>query len=184
MKQLQQPTPQNNNDGDIWEQVTREIKPIKRPENIPCKPVKLKEIQQSVHLNEAYAGEKLDNLDLDITDNIDANTAKKFKREEFRIEKTLDLHGYTEDKAYEAVFKFVRTAYIQGKRCILIITGKGLKHDCDDFFASKGILKERVPQWLNTPELRPLILSYRHPSAQNGGEGSLYILLRRKRKTQ
>ena len=38
-----------------------------------------------------------------------------------------------------------------------------------------------VPQWLNMPRLRALIVVYKHPSARLGGEGALYILLRRKK---
>ncbi len=179
MKQKQ--PQQSDSDKDVWEDLTKDIKKISRPEIIPSKPVIIKEINPTVDINKAYHGNKLDKLDLGVMDNIDNNTAKKFKREEFRIEATLDLHGCTEDNAYELVFDFVKKAYIQDKRAILIITGKGYHKEEDDIFVSKGILKERVPQWLNSLELRPLILSYMHPSAKNGGEGALYILLRRKR---
>lgn len=172
---------QSSSDNEIWEDLTKDIKKISRPNIIPTKPVVIKDVTPTVNLNEAYHGNQLDKLDLGITDNIDNNTAKKFKREEFRIEATLDLHGSTENNAYDLVFDFVRKAYIQDKRCILIITGKGYRKEEEDIFISKGILKERVPQWLNSAELRPLILSYMHPSAKNGGEGALYILLRRKR---
>ena len=92
------------------------------------------------------------------------------------------MHGYTEDRAYTAVDDFIKKAYLAQKRCVLIITGKGLAHDDnDDVLAFKGLLKEKVPQWLNTRELRPLILAFRHPDVKLGGSGALYILLRRKR---
>ncbi len=169
-------------EDEAWKEITRGIKKISRSEPPSSKPLIIKEVKPHINMSEVYKGNALNSLKLDITDNIDNNTAKRFKREEFPIEATLDLHGYTEDQAYNKVFDFVRTSYIRQKRCILIITGKGLqKKDDDNIFATKGVLKERVPQWLNSSELRPLILSFRHPTAKNGGEGALYILLRRKR---
>lgn len=172
----------NPTEDDVWKELTKGIKKISQPEPPSSKPLIIKEIKPHINMSDVYKGNALDTLELNVTDNIDNNTAKRFKREEFPVEATLDLHGCTEDQAYNKVFDFVKTSYIRQKRCILIITGKGLqKKDDEDFFATKGILKERVPLWLNTPELRPLILSFRHPSAKNGGEGALYILLRRKR---
>ena len=114
---------------------------------------------------------------------IDKNTLRKFKREEFAVEAVLDLHGKTENAAFAAVDDFVPRCYAQGKRCIVIITGKGLNVENDEgIFATKGVLKKMVPQWLNLPRLRAMILIYKHPSARLGGDGALYILLRRRKK--
>lgn len=116
-------------------------------------------------------------------DGIDKNTLRKFKREEFAVEAVLDLHGKTENAAFAAVDDFVPRCYAQGKRCIVIVTGKGLNVENDEsIFAAKGVLKKMVPQWLNLPRLRAMILIYKHPSARLGGEGALYILLRRRKK--
>lgn len=114
---------------------------------------------------------------------IDKHTLRKFKREEFAVEAVLDLHGKTENAAFAAVDDFVPRCYAQGKRCIIIVTGKGLNVETDEhIFATKGVLKKLVPQWLNMPRLRAMILIYKHPSARLGGDGALYILLRRYKK--
>lgn len=119
-------------------------------------------------------------LEDDAFGGIDKNTLRKFKREEFAIEATLDLHGKTENSAYEAVADFIPRCYASAKRCVCIITGKGLNvHADNDIFPQKGILKQLVPQWLNAPHLRGMILIYKHPTARLGGDGALYILLRR-----
>ena len=121
--------------------------------------------------------------DLELSDfhNVDASTAKKIKKSKFAIEGKLDLHGYTVDKAYDAVRNFIFEAYNQQKRCVLIVTGKGYKKEDDDIFSSKGILREKVPAWLNAPDVRPLILSINNPQEKLGGAGSLYVILRRHR---
>jgi len=113
---------------------------------------------------------------------IDKSTLKRFKREEFAVEAILDLHGKTEQQAFEQVDDFITQSYNLGRRCVIIITGKGLSvHPDDDFLTTKGILKKQVPQWLNMARLRGMILVYKHPSERLGGSGSLYILLRRHR---
>ena len=180
MKQRPQNQP-DEEDSSFWEEVTNGVKKITRPQTIPAKKIVLKEVVPTIRMNEVYQGECLKKIIAGDLDNIDNNTAKRFKRGEFKIEAELDLHGYTEEKAFEAVHSFIKKAYLQNKRCVLIITGKGYHQDSDDIFASKGILKDRVPQWLNNQELRPLILSFIHPEAKLGGSGALYILLRRQR---
>ena len=91
--------------------------------------------------------------------------------------------GYTENKAFDAVVSFVKRSYLKGRRCIAIITGKGLhQNDEDGTFAGRGVLKERVPQWLNQPDIRPLILAVHHPEHRQSGSGVIRILLRRQRE--
>lgn len=111
---------------------------------------------------------------------IDKSTMRKFKREEFRVEAVLDLHGLTEDEAFAKVDNFIPQSYALGRRCVMIITGKGIRiHPDEDIFAAKGVLRKQVPQWLNMARLRAMILIYKHPSEKMGGSGALYILLRR-----
>ena len=111
---------------------------------------------------------------------IDKSTLRKFKREEFRVEAVLDLHGLTEDEAFAKVDSFIPQNYALGRRCVMIITGKGIRvHPDEDIFAAKGVLRKQVPQWLNMARLRAMILIYKHPSEKMGGSGALYILLRR-----
>ncbi|MBP1531974.1 MAG: Smr/MutS family protein, partial [Alphaproteobacteria bacterium] len=113
---------------------------------------------------------------------IDSATLRKFKKEEFKTEAVIDLHGLTEDVAFEKVDEFIPRCYAQGKRCIIIITGKGSAHKDEDIFAVKGVLRKSVPQWLNMPRLRSMILVYKHPSERLGGSGALYILLKRNKE--
>ena len=111
---------------------------------------------------------------------IDNSTLNKFKKEEFKTEAVLDLHGFTEKEAFDKVEDFIVRCYNQAKRCVIIITGKGLRiKEDDDIFSTKGVLHRQVPRWLNLPRLRAMILVYKHPSERLGGAGALYILLRR-----
>lgn len=119
----------------------------------------------------------------DFTGGVDKATLRKFKKEEFTVEAVLDLHGLNEDEAFEKVDAFIPQCYNAGKRCIIIITGKGINiHSTEDVFMAKGVLRKQLPQWLNMPRLRGMILVYKHPSERLGGSGAVYILLRRNKE--
>ena len=169
----------DSEDEKFWFEIVKDV--VKTPSsNVVCevkkKKINIRKSEQTVPLT-IYEH----NLSLGTTSDIDANTFKRFKREEYGVEAKLDLHGFTEDRAYPAVFNFITSSYLAKKRCVLIITGKGSFHEIEDVFVPKGVLKDRVPQWLKTDELKQLILTYIHPSEKLGGSGSLYILLRRNR---
>lgn len=183
MKKLNE-TPQIK-DADAWEENIKGIKKFKQPEIPPGAeaPLIIDEVRQSVNYADAYSGSALGSLNIGEFDSIDRRTAEKFRKGEFKIERRLDLHGLTEKEAFEAVGSFIRNAYLQSLRCVLIITGKGLTRETDDWYDKKGILKECVPAWLNTPELRPLILAASYAKQEDGGTGALYVLLRRHRQT-
>lgn len=188
MKNLNKKTPPLSqpdiNDKKAWEEAVKDVKKTHQPPEFDDNSVITVEIRPVVNVFEAYQGDKLDNIETDSYAGIDRQTVKKFKREEYPVEAVLDLHGTTEKDAASQVRAFITNAYAAQKRCVMIITGKGSMHkeQEDDIFASRGILKFSVPNWLNSPELRPLILTYKHPSEALGGSGALYILLRRKRK--
>ncbi|MBR2033502.1 MAG: Smr/MutS family protein [Alphaproteobacteria bacterium] len=168
-------------DSKYWEDEVSDIKRFSPQEEKPSAPLIISPPTPKICYANAYSGNKLDTLSIGDVDNIDRKTADKFKKGEFKIQRRLDLHGFTEKEAFSAVVDFVKESYIQKLRCILIVTGKGLNKETDAWYEKKGILKECVPNWLNLPELRPLILSFAYATAEDGGSGALYVLLRRHR---
>lgn len=168
-------------DVDFWQEIVKDVRKIPTPNVDLSKPqTELPEIRQSINIFEFYKGEKLDYLYLGSFNNIDANTVKKFKRGEFKIEARLDLHGCLVDEAFGKVERFLQNAVQRGLRCVQIITGKGLHREDEGIFSSRGILKDLVPQWLNQDHLRPLLLAFDYAPIEEGGDGALMLLLRRK----
>ena len=165
----------------LWQKETSNITKTEQPDEPPSAPVYINEITPTVSYKNIPNIYQLTYLRVGDLSNMDGQTAKKVKRCEYKIDATLDLHGKTENVAYEAVLNFIKNAYLQEKRCVLIITGKGLKQEDEDIFCIKGKLKERTPIWLNSEQLRPLILGFIHPLERLGGSGALYILLRKKK---
>lgn len=180
MSNKQQPL--SKEDISSWEETIKDVEKIPTKEAIERPPIQAQPIRNSIDTRSVYQGNKLQDLQIGEISDLDKKTGNRFKRGEFKIEDRLDLHGYTEDEAWEAVNNFVKNAYIKNFRCILIVTGKGREHpENTDFLTRRGILREKVPTWLNSRELRPLILSISHAQIKDGGEGALYVLLRRKR---
>ncbi|MBR1915894.1 MAG: Smr/MutS family protein [Alphaproteobacteria bacterium] len=169
-----------DDDKIVWQKATEGVKPVKTTDHVAVSaPKKIKKrIQKDITPNcRPYRHD----LALGTSSDIDKNTMRRFKRGEFGVEALLDLHGLTTDAAYEAVKNFIISCFERQKRAVMIITGKGKIHESDDIFDTKGVLKKSVPEWLRSDMLRPMILSYIHPLPKLGGDGALYILLRRKR---
>ena len=174
--------PQHEQDDEaIWQEFVRDIPPLSK-ENIFHTKVRNLKVNPHINYESVYSGNNLSEIRADIATDMDKNTAQKFKQGKFPIEARLDLHGFTEKEAWLAVNEFVKKSYMDKKRCVIIITGKG-KHasENDDIFSSQGVLKEQLPKWLNNQELRPLILACSEALPRDGGSGAFYILLRRHR---
>lgn len=171
-------------DVDIWEKETANITKLKQPEEKPSAPLIISEIEPSLHVEGLYNQNSFKLLTVGNTDNIDRNTAERFVKGHLKIEARLDLHGLTEKEAFSAVEDFVRNSYIQNRRCILIITGKGIKTDDTPWYETKGVIKEALPRWLNHQDIRPFILSIAQAKQEDGGSGAFYILLKRQRNSK
>jgi len=91
------------------------------------------------------------------------------------IDARLDLHGLTQSEAHAALLRFLRAASAREAKLVLVITGKGTRD------GERGVLKRQVPQWLALPEFRTFVIGFEAAGVRHGGEGALYIRLRRAR---
>jgi DNA-nicking Smr family endonuclease len=97
------------------------------------------------------------------------------------IEARLDLHGFTQAEAHAALLRFLRRAQADRLKTVLVVTGKGSTRDVRNAGAEHGVLKRGVPQWLALPEFRSLVLGFEDAHSAHGGQGALYLRLRRAR---
>jgi DNA-nicking Smr family endonuclease len=102
---------------------------------------------------------------------------KRMGRGKEAIDGRLDLHGLTQSQAHAALLHFLRSASVRGARLVLVVTGKGARAGEGE----RGVLKRAVPQWLGLPEFRAFVIGYEDAHLVHGGEGALYIRIRRKR---
>jgi DNA-nicking Smr family endonuclease len=127
-----------------------------------------------------HALPKVHDLSHGVTVGIDKRQADRFRGGKLEIDGKIDLHGRTQAEAHDALHDFVHRAHRAGKRCLLVITGKG-GTKTPDGERTRGILRQAVPRWLNEPGLRRFVLAFDHARPQHGGEGALYVLLKRER---
>jgi DNA-nicking Smr family endonuclease len=91
------------------------------------------------------------------------------------IDARIDLHGMTQGEAHAALLRFVRRAQANGAKFVLVITGKGARSGD----AERGVLRRQVPFWLQLPDLRDAVIGFEEAHVAHGGEGALYVRLRR-----
>ena len=94
------------------------------------------------------------------------------------IDVRLDLHGMTQRQAHAALLHFLAQAQAQNAKVALVVTGKGIGTAAAA--SERGVLRRQVPLWLSLPEFRRFIVSFEQAHASHGGEGALYLRLRRR----
>ncbi len=105
---------------------------------------------------------------------LDARTMERLRRGRVRPEARLDMHGMTQDEAHRAVAGFIAASRSAGRRCVILITGRGRAK------LGGGILREQTPRWLNLQPTRGNILGFAEAQPKDGGAGALYVLLKKK----
>jgi len=103
---------------------------------------------------------------------IEPNRRHRIARAREAIGARLDLHGLAQDQARGVLERFLTRAWDEGFRAVLVITGKGVQGD--------GILKRRTPEWLAAPHLAHIVAGISDAARHHGGEGALYVALKRK----
>ena len=104
---------------------------------------------------------------------LDRRTRTRLRRGQVDIDATIDLHGLTRTEAHRALNAFLEGAQEAGRRSVLVITGKGSR--------GEGVLRDSVPHWLNAEPNRRMIRAFSHAAPKDGGQGALYVLLKRRK---
>jgi DNA-nicking Smr family endonuclease len=110
---------------------------------------------------------------------LDPKIFRKLKSGQLSPEAHLDLHGFTTEQALIQLILFVKDHYLSGRRCLLIIPGRGKNSP-----HGKGVLREEIQAWLTRDPLRRVVLAFSTAQPQHGGAGALYILLRKFKKSR
>lgn len=100
---------------------------------------------------------------------IRGHTEARLRRGRLEPEARIDLHGHSYDSAYRLLVAFLTRCMSEGKRLVLVITGKG------------GVLRNNLPLWLNGAELGSRVIGMREAHAKHGGGGAFYVALQKRR---
>ena len=175
-------------DAELWRRVTRDAVPLPRtlarparsapesaappPPEPPAKPPRPAPPPRPAAKPEPAAPD----LALGAAAGLDHRTAERLRRGLLPIEARIDLHGMVQIEAHGALVEFLQGAAAAGRRCVLVITGRGARSA-----GGMGVLRAAVPEWLNRAPCRGHVLAIAQARPQHGGDGALYVLLRRKR---
>ena len=168
----------------LWESVARQVKPLRKKRSmklglqhqesqIPSKPIPVQRPVASIH------APKPSKPAVPPLAPLGRRERSRLSRGRNEIDARLDLHGMTQVRAHHALFGFLQRAHHDGLTFVLIITGKGKAGSGAD--SERGILRRQVPQWLSLPEFRSLVVGFEEAHIGHGGEGALYVRIRRAR---
>ena len=146
------------------------------PQDVPAPPMPLAPLPEddsawtfAVNSNGAYVEGHLLGLDLLLVGKLQAG--------QFKPEAHLDMHGLTAQQAFHTLVHFLRAAYTKDQRAVLIVSGQGRNSP-----AGMSVLREKIQDWLVQEPLRRVVLAFCSAGPTDGGNGALYVLLRRFRK--
>jgi DNA-nicking Smr family endonuclease len=105
---------------------------------------------------------------------LDQAILRKLRRGDYAVQGHLDLHGQTRQEAKGAVEAFLRDARRAGKRCVVVVHGRG-HHSKDQL----PVLKEALRTWLGQARFARHLLAFATARPADGGAGAVYVLLRR-----
>lgn len=171
-------------EAELWESVAKQAKPLRKR----ARPVKA--VQDLVEETPAKTGPVLRLKSPPVTAKIPSappvppplaplgrRERSKLSRGRKDIDARLDLHGMTQNRAHRVLLNFLHHAQEDGMSVVLIITGKG-KSGAE---SERGVLRRQVPQWLSLPEFRSVVIGFDEAHIGHGGEGALYVRVRRAR---
>ncbi len=188
--------PRHKDDFALWQQATRDIRPLERAEPMGEKKTPQSsagatgggspksafapDVPKAPDVSKAPGMPKtMPNAGLlarpapGPSHELDAATDRRLRRGQLAIEGRLDLHGHTLAEGYAELAEFIANSREAGRRCLLVVTGRG------DVAGERGVLRRNLPQWLAGPSLRPYVLGVSPAQPKHGGLGAFYVLLRK-----
>jgi DNA-nicking Smr family endonuclease len=157
------------NDDDIWHQEIKTVKPLKNKKPIVMPTIKVKKPVVKPYDQVPPVLEKM--AQRPMASPLPQQRLKQLRQQKIPVEASIDLHGYTIEKAHITLQNFFYRAVRNQLKCIEIITGRG------DPIRGTGQLRRLVPIWLNEPLIRQAIVHIEENQHTRGG--SLLVLLRR-----
>jgi DNA-nicking Smr family endonuclease len=165
----------------LWENVARQVKPLRKKPRVGKAAAQASETPAARH---AASPRPIPSISVPKPSKpavpplapLGRRERSRLSKGRNQIDARLDLHGLTQTRAHRTLLGFLQRAHHDGLTFVLVITGKGATGDSE-----RGVLRRQVPQWLSLPEFRTLVVGFEEAHIGHGGEGALYVRIRRAR---
>lgn len=176
--------PLSAEDHALWSHITQSITPMPGRKTLVPAPVPEPERQESrpADLSILHAEPSPKPRALPPLAGVERRMVKEVARGHRAIEGRIDLHGMRQAEAHGALVGFIHRAHAADHRLVLVITGKGGGTDAGG--DERGVLRRMVPHWLADPVLRRMVVGFENAARNHGGEGALYVRLRRRKSPE
>ena len=172
----------SDSDRSLWDHVKRSIKPLRKkaadlmPEEPGAEkaPPPKKSSKPSVARSVTAPVQRAPSQPPLVA--IERRVKQRVARGSIPIDARIDLHGRRQHEAHRSLFAFLQRAQDNEATLVLVITGKGSTGE-----GERGVLKRQVPMWLAQPEFRSLVVGFETAHIAHGGEGALYVRVRKRR---
>jgi len=162
----------NAQDRALWGEFTQSVRPLTprspAPSSRPARPARAPAVASATPAASVRAAPQVEAIE------------RRVARGRVEIDARLDLHGMTQAQAHAELRRFLRRAQSRGAKFVLVITGKGAL--ARNHGGEPGVLRRQVPLWLRAPEMRSCVSAFEQAHVVHGGEGALYVRLRRARR--
>ena len=112
---------------------------------------------------------------------LDSHWDRKFKSGMIQPDYTLDLHGHTLETAYNRLMAGIDQARAMDARVVLLIAGRSRPVDPADRAERRGAIRAKLLDWLAASRHSDAISAVRKAHIRHGGEGAIYLVLKRSR---
>ena len=180
-------------ESEAWAKVARTVKPLSNDLPVPPRPKPVPEPPKHPHTPAPQAvkqGRVPPAKPVQpkapprpaLTDHgLDSHWEKRFAKGSAEPDFSLDLHGHTLDSAHRRLDQGLAQAKAMGARMVLIVTGKPRPVDSADRGQRRGAIRAHILDWLAAGPHEADIAAIRNAHRRHGGQGALYVVLRRRR---
>ncbi|WP_313435661.1 Smr/MutS family protein [Novosphingobium sp.] len=112
---------------------------------------------------------------------LDGSWEKRISKGTLIPDFSLDLHGSNLDQAYVRLMHGLTQAKAMGARVVLIVTGKPRPVDAMDRGTARGAIRAKITDWLAASDHAHDIVAIRGAHRRHGGQGAIYVVLRKRR---
>jgi DNA-nicking Smr family endonuclease len=174
----------SSDDIAVWHHVARQARPLpgkSLPELPPVEPPRQLGFSRNTQTiaSPSSAARPLDPKSLPPLAPLERRQRRDITRGFAPIDARIDLHGMRQAEAHHSLLAFLHRAHHVGWKLVLVITGKG--GSPDPVRGERGVLRRLVPHWLADPVMRDCVLGYEPAALPHGGDGALYVRIRRRR---